>query len=169
MGADKAAITWRGVRAVDRVARIAALAGAEPVLTVGARDYGLPFVADPRPYGGPVGGILAGAAALLAAGCERALILAVDAPTLEPRDLAPLLAHPVTGAAFEEFHLPLLIPLSAIPADTRPDGAIRRLADQAGLVRLTCPEEARLRVRGANTPEERQVLLKAMDDPPRGR
>eukprot|EP01035_Chromulina_nebulosa_P039441 gene39441-53322_t len=82
MGADKADALWLGVRAVDRVAALAADCEADPVITVGAKNYGLAFVADDDLGGGPVGGVIAGVRALKSAGCRRALILAVDAPTL---------------------------------------------------------------------------------------
>jgi molybdopterin-guanine dinucleotide biosynthesis protein A len=61
------------------------------VLTAG-RDHGLEHVDDPAPGAGPVGGVLAGARALAAHGLTRALVLAVDAPTVTVEDLAPLLA-----------------------------------------------------------------------------
>ena len=51
MGLDKAAQDWGGVRAVDRVFALASATGAEPVLTVGAYDHGLPFAPDPTAYG----------------------------------------------------------------------------------------------------------------------
>ena len=165
MGSDKAASDWGGVRAIDRVFAVAAAASADPIFSVGVRDYGLPFVPDIHPYGGPVGGILTGAAALRAAGCERALVLAVDAPTIRLADLAPLLACPGAGAAFEGLYLPMAVALSALTAMLPPDSPIRALIDQAGLVRLTCPEAARARLRGANAPREREALLRAMDAP----
>src|SRR5207248_10673054 len=79
MSADKATLSWAGRRAVDRVAALAEAVGAGLVVTVGLQDYGLPLVRDSVPLGGPVGGVLAGAPVLAAAGCERVLVLAVDA------------------------------------------------------------------------------------------
>jgi dienelactone hydrolase len=46
------------------------------VVEVGAPDHGLPRVSEEPAGGGPVGGVLAGAAALREAGCDRALALA---------------------------------------------------------------------------------------------
>jgi len=159
MGEDKGALDWAGVRAVDRVAAVAGQAGAEPVITVGLRDYGLPNVAEDPPLGGPVGGVLAGVAALRAAGCARALVLAVDAPTLRAEDLAPLLAAGAPGAVFEGLHLPMAFEIAALPAEAEAGWPIMRLAERAGLRRLACPEDAQARVRGANTPAERAALL----------
>ena len=159
MGADKAALIWDGRRAVDRVAEVAQAAGAQTVLTVGATDYGLPFVADEPVFGGPVGGVLVGCRALAAEGCDRALVLAVDAPTLRARDVAPLLASGASGAAYEGLHFPLVLKLDAVPPDAVADWPMARLAERAKVDRLPCDEADRLRLRGANTPEEREVLL----------
>jgi molybdopterin-guanine dinucleotide biosynthesis protein A len=148
---------------VDRVAELAAMAGAQAIVTVGSVDYGLPFVADDPPLGGPVGGVLFGAKALLAKGCARALVLAVDAPTLHPPDIAPLLGHPPPGAFYEGFPLPLVTDIAALPADALADWPLRRLIERAGLAMLECPEPARNRVRGANTPAERVALLQELD------
>ena len=52
MGTDKAAQEWDGRRAVDLIADLARLAGAQFILTAGG-DYGLPFVADPERLAGP--------------------------------------------------------------------------------------------------------------------
>ena len=158
MGEDKAALDWGGRRAVDRVAETARQAGAAFVLTAGG-DYGLPFVADPDPFAGPVAGVLAGLAALAERGLARALVLAVDAPTLTIEDLAPLLAAPAPGAAFEGFPLPMVAPTAPAPAEARPDWPLRRLAEAFALVALPCPPGARERLAGANTPEERLALL----------
>ena len=160
MGEDKAAMDWGGVRAVDRVAGLARSVGAEPVLTAGG-DYGLPFVEDPEPLGGPVGGVLAGCAALASAGCRRALILAVDAPTLTAHDLAPLLAADAPGAAYSGFPAPMVIELSAVPRDLAVNAPFRRFVDQAGVQQLPVPPGAETRLRGANTPRERAALLRA--------
>jgi len=162
MGQDKAVLPWLGLRAVDRVAALAATLGADPVITVGADDYGQTHVRDARPGGGPVGGVLAGAAYLREAGCARALVLAVDAPTLQATDLAPLLAADGPGAAFEGMHLPMTLDLAAIPAEARDDWPMARLVERAGLARLSCQPAAVERVRGANTPDEREALLSAL-------
>lgn len=158
MGRDKAALDWGGVRAIDRVAAVAQALGAHSVLTVGA-DLGLPWIADPQPGAGPVGGVLAGAAALKALGLERALILAVDAPTLTAADLAPLLDAPAPGGAYDGLPLPMVINLSALPVDAAPGWPLRRLVERAGLAVLALPADAEARLRGANTPDERAKLL----------
>jgi len=158
MGRDKAALDWGGVRAVDRVAVLAQAMGAHSVFTVGA-DLGLPWIADPEPGAGPVGGVIAGVAALRAQGLIRALVLAVDAPTLTAQDLAPLVAAPAPGAAYEGLPLPMMLDLSALPADAALGWPLRRLVERAGLASLPVPAEAEMRLRGANTPEERARLL----------
>lgn len=159
MGQDKAGLDWLGRRAIDRVADLARAVGAEHVVSVGPDDFGLPRVIEQQPFGGPVGGVLAGARALRGLGAARALVLAVDAPTLTPADLAPLLAVAGAGAAYEGLHLPMVAVLDALPGEAPADWPLARLAQLAGIVRLACPHEARLRVRGANTPQERQALL----------
>ncbi|MBW8812914.1 MAG: NTP transferase domain-containing protein [Caulobacterales bacterium] len=163
MGEDKAVLDWGGRRAVDRLADLAAVLGASRVLTAGGADYGLPRVADLEADGGPVAGLAAAIGPLRQAGCARALALAVDAPTLRPEDLAPLLASPSPGAAFEGLHLPMVFDLAAAPAEAAAGWPLARFVERAGLARLACPEAARLRLRGANTPEERARLLDARD------
>ena len=162
MGLDKGAQDWNGRRAVDRVADLARAAGAMAVLTVGPTDYGLPFVVDDPPLGGPVGGVLAGAETLRRLGVSRALVLAVDAPTLRLGDLALLLEAPPPGAGFEGYPLPMAVDLDALPADARADWPIRRLVEAAGLAAPPCPPSVRDRLRGANTPAERDALLAAL-------
>jgi molybdopterin-guanine dinucleotide biosynthesis protein A len=159
MGADKGALVWLGQPAVDRVAALARMAGAEALVTVGAADYGLPRVVEDPPLGGPVAGVLSGAAALRALGCTRALVLAVDAPTIRLDDIVPLLALEGAGAAFEGLHLPMVLALAALPLETQANWPLARLADRAGLARLACEPRARARLRGANTPEERDALM----------
>ena len=159
MGVDKAAMDWLGRRAVDRVADLAFEVGASIVVTVGTTDYGLPVVVEETPLGGPVGGVLAGALALRDAGCDRALVLAVDAPSLTVLDLAPLLASGASCAAYEGLHLPLVVTLAALPSDARADWSMARLAERAGVARLAPSSDARVRLRGANTPQEREILL----------
>lgn len=166
MGRDKAAMDWGGVRAVDRVAAAARSAGARVVVTAGAADYGLPRAPDRIAGAGPVGGVGAGCAALAEAGCDRALVLAVDAPTLTNHDLAPLLAVAGPGAAYADLHLPAVVRISDLPPDAEDGWPLRRLWAAAGLVRLAVPKDAALRLRGANTPEERDVLLRDLAGPP---
>jgi molybdopterin-guanine dinucleotide biosynthesis protein A len=159
MGADKSGLVWGDLRAVDRVAALARMAGAETLVTVGRADYGLANVVEDPPLGGPVAGVLAGCAALRARGCDRALVLAVDAPTIRLADIAPLLSRGGAGAAFVGLHLPMMLTLDATPPDAKADWPLGRLADRAGLARLACDPQARARLRGANTPEERAVLM----------
>jgi molybdopterin-guanine dinucleotide biosynthesis protein A len=159
MGADKAELDWAGRRAIDRVADLAGRLGAEPVLSVGPGDYGLDRVAEDPPGGGPAAGILAGARRLSAAGRARALVLAVDAPTLTPADLAPLLDAGPPGAAYAHLHLPLLVDLASLPAEDGWGWSMARLITELGLPLLAPPAGSESRLRGANTPEERQALL----------
>ena len=165
MGADKAALDWLGVRAVDRVMAIAEALGAAPIYGVGARSYGRAHVVEEPAFSGPVGGILAGAAALQFQGCWRAVILAVDAPSLLPEDVRPLLAVGGAGAIYTGFPLPMVLTLAALSAEARAGWPLTRLAETAGLTRLDCPPDARARIRGANTPSERDALLQSLRDP----
>lgn len=159
MRADKGALLWLGQRAVDRVAALARAAGADALVTAGTADYGLPRVVEDPPLGGPVAGVLTGVAALRARGCDRALVLAVDAPTIRLGDIAPLLAQGGAGAAFDGLHLPMVLAFAATPPDAKADWPMARLADRSGLARLTCDSQTRARLRGANTPEERALLM----------
>jgi molybdopterin-guanine dinucleotide biosynthesis protein A len=157
MGREKAALDWNGRRAVDRLADLAQAAGCAFVVSAGA-DHGFAFVPDP-PVKGPVGGLLAGAAAVKARGLARALVLAVDAPTIRAEDLAPLLAAGPPGAIYDGLPLPMTIDLDALPANAEADWPLFRLTEAAGLARLPCPPQAFARLRGANTPDEREALL----------
>ncbi len=157
MGEDKAARLWVGRRAVDRVADLARAAGCHAVVTAGATDYGLPYVADPAPLSGPVAGVI-GAMRRFAGRAERWLVLAVDAPTLRLEDLAPLLASPSPGACFEGLPLPMIIAADAAPSEAADGWPLRRFVDRAGLARFTPDPEAAARARGANTPAEQAHL-----------
>ena len=157
MGADKALLDWDGQRAVDRAAALATAAGAVRVLTAG-RDHGLEHVEDPYPGAGPVGGVLAGARALAAYGFSRMLVLAVDAPTATVEDLAPLLTAAEPGAFYEGLPVPMVVTLAALSVEAEAGWPLRRLVEAAGLAALACEEAVRLRLRGANTPEERARL-----------
>jgi molybdopterin-guanine dinucleotide biosynthesis protein A len=159
MGADKAALEWGGLRAVDRAAALAAALGARAVLTVGVTDYGFARVSEDPPGAGPAAGLLAGARHLAALGFRRAVGLAVDAPTARPEDIAPLLAAGPPGAAYAGLNLPLVVDLDRLPADAALGWPLGRLIDALGLARLAAPPGAAARLRGANTPEERARLL----------
>lgn len=93
------------------------------------------------------------------AGLARALVLAVDAPTITAEDLAPLLAAEAPGAAFEGLPLPMVLDLSALPDGAGAGWPLRRLVERAGLAVVAVPADAEARLRGANTPEERAGLL----------
>ncbi len=160
MGRDKALVEWGDRSAIERVASLGREVGAGAVLSVG-RDYGFGFVADPTPGAGPVGGLLAGLAAAREQGATRALVLAVDAPTLQADDLAPLLAAPLPGATFEGLPVPMVLSIDAAPPDAADDWPLRRFAERAGLAALPAPAGALMRLRGANTPQELADLLAA--------
>jgi molybdopterin-guanine dinucleotide biosynthesis protein A len=164
MGRDKARLDWNGLSAVDRLAVLSQDMGIGLTLTAGA-DHGLPAVLDAKPGAGPSGGILAAALRLRAEGYDRALILAVDAPTLTPSDIRPLLEAAPPGAAYEGLPLPMVIDLAAIPEDAEADWPLMRFVQAAGLLVMPCSDAARPRLRGANTPEERHRLLGAPDAP----
>lgn len=156
MGEDKAARLWDGRRAVDLVAETAKLAGAAEIVTAGRTDYGYALAGDEPADGGPVGGVLAGAHALAAAGCDRMLVLAVDAPTLTAADLALLLT--TDGAAYSGLPVPLVMNLTDIPPDAEARWPLRRFVERAGLHEVSLPGAAAARVRGANTPDEAAAL-----------
>lgn len=156
MGVDKAMLDWNGRTAVDRVADLARTLGAAPVVAIGRPVAGLASVLDGGQ--GPVGGVIEAISHLRELGCERVLVLAVDAPTLTADDIVPLLAEPA-GAAYEGQPLPMALPVASLPPEALPDWPMRRLAERAGLARLRLPAEAAARLRGANTPEERETLL----------
>ncbi len=160
MGRDKALVDWAGRSAIERVVELGKAAGAGSVLSVG-RDYGFEFVADPTPEAGPVGGLLAGLAEARGRGAARALVLAVDAPTLKVEDLAPLLAAPAPGATFEGLPVPMVLALDAAPPEAADGWPLRRFVERAGLAILPAPPEALMRLRGANTPQEMADLLAA--------
>lgn len=161
MGVDKAGQDWLGRRAIDRVMETVAACDVVTAVTVGPIDYGWPQVVEAQAFGGPVGGVLAGARALADSGCSRALVLAVDAPTVRAEDLAPLIAATGQGAAYAGLHLPFVADIAALTAqfDAEAGWPLRRLLDGLGLERLKPPESARARLRGANRPEERDLLL----------
>ncbi len=159
MGVDKADLLWAGQRAVDRLMALSRQLNAAALVTSGARDFGVPFIADEAAEGGPVSGLAAGAAALALAGCDRVLALPVDAPTVEASDLQPLLDAVAPGAAYRDLNLPLAWDVAATPPCAGPGWSVRRFIEAAGLVRLPCPVGAEARLRGANTPAEYEALL----------
>jgi molybdopterin-guanine dinucleotide biosynthesis protein A len=158
MGADKALLDWGGARAVDLVAGLAQAAGAAAIVVAGG-DLGWPFVDDGGQ--GPVGGVLAGVRRLAEDSLMRAVVLAVDAPTLSIADIAPLIAAPTPGAVYQDFPLPMAIAFAALPAEAEASWPLERLIDRAGLGRLPAPRDARARLKGANTPAEHAKLMRA--------
>ena len=164
MGADKAGQLWAGRRAVDRVADLARALGAGVVVSAGDGDFGLPRAPDPAPLSGPVAGVLAGIA-LVRGQVTRVLVLAVDAPTLLAGDLAPLLAAGGAGAAFEGQPLPMVLDLAAVPQDAQDDWPLRRFVERAGLIQVALDPELTPRLRGANTPQERERLAAELEPP----
>lgn len=159
MGQDKASQLWGGRRAVDLLGDLARDLGARRILTCGEGDFGLEQIRDPRPHGGPVSGVLAGLTAL-GPGNTRVIVLAVDAPTLTATDLAPLLAAASPGAAFVGLPIPMIAERAAFPAEAVGDWPLRRLVERAGLAQIEPDPTAALRLRGANTLEERERLLR---------
>lgn len=164
MGTDKATQLWDGRRAVDRVADLARALGATVVVSAGDGEFGLPRAPDPAPLSGPVAGVLAGIERVRGQ-VGRVLVLAVDAPTILPQDLAPLLAAGGVGAAFEDQPLPMVLDLAAVPQDARADWPLRRFVERAGLTQLALEPERLPRLRGANTPAERDRLAGEPDGP----
>lgn len=75
MGADKAQVKVDGVRLVDQI--LAGLDDETPYVVVSPFDLGIPTVSEEPPFGGPVAGIAAGAAAL---DTDFKAVLSVDAP-----------------------------------------------------------------------------------------
>lgn len=160
MGADKASLDWAGQAAVDRVAAVARAAGASLLVTAGGPSRGYPHVEDAVQGGGPVSGLLAGVADLKRKGVDRAVVLAVDAPTIRLEDLVPLIEVTwAPAAAYWGLHLPLVIAIDALPAEAEPGWPLGRVLERAGVARLSPPKDAAARLRGANTPEEREALL----------
>ena len=166
MGEDKAGLPWGGVRAVDRLAALARSAGCDLVCSVGVESYGLAFIPDIEPGGGPAAGLAAGVRALAAQQCDRALVLAVDAPTVTLSDLAPLLDAADPGAVYEGLPLPMVIEVAILPPGAGAGWPLRRLVDQAGLKVIASDPGRILRLRGANTPAERATLLAELSELP---
>jgi molybdopterin-guanine dinucleotide biosynthesis protein A len=158
MGADKAGLDWGGATAVARVHALAVALGATPILTVGREVHGFPAVTGETPGGGPAEGVAEGARVLREAGCAHALVLAVDAPTVTPEDLAVLL-DAAGSAAFDGLHLPCVIRLADLPRGSLAGWPMGRLLQALNAERPAPPPAAVSRLRGANTPDERAGLL----------
>ena len=93
---------------------------------------------------------------------ERTLVLAVDAPTIRLSDLAPLLEAPGPGASFIGYPLPMVIAISAIPANAEDGWPLRRLVERAQLAQIRPHPGAEARLRGANTPDEHARLGRSL-------
>ena len=156
MGSDKALLAWQGRRAIDRVADLASQVGASGLLVAG-RDYGLPFVEDPSPEGGPTSGVIAAGAILRSQGYAAVLVLAVDAPMIKPEDLGPLMAE-TEGAYYEGLPLPFFAPVDRLPSEVPPGLPLQKLVAALGLKPVPASKALALRVRGANTALEKAIL-----------
>jgi molybdopterin-guanine dinucleotide biosynthesis protein A len=53
----------------------------------------------------------------------------------------------------------MVLDVEAVPAEAEAGWPLARLVDRVGLARLACQHEAHARLRGANTPAEREALL----------
>lgn len=164
MGRDKALLAWDGERAVDRLARLSRNLGLGEPYTAGA-DHGFAAISDDTPGAGPCGGIIAAAPLLRTQGVRRMLVLAVDAPTIAPDDLQPLLQTARPGATFAGQPLPLWIWLDAIPVDAEAGWPLRRFVEVAGLSDVDAPRGAEARIRGANTPADYRRLQASLLEP----
>src|SRR5690606_28313247 len=84
-GTPKADVRIAGERLADRTARLLG-AVADPVLEVGPGWSSLPAIVEDPPGAGPLAAVVAGAAALVAAGAgdRPVLVVAVDLPALDP-------------------------------------------------------------------------------------
>ena len=166
MGSDKASQMWGGRRAVDRVAELAQALGASQIVTAGPTPFGFPFAPDPELFSGPVAGVLAGVS-LLGQAVDHVLVLAVDAPTIRPADLAELINSDGAGASFEGYPLPMVFAIDALPADAKNGWPLRRFVERAGLRRIPAAPCVIARLRGANTREERERLMQEAEWPDR--
>ena len=97
MGADKAQLRRGGVTLAARAAGVLSEV-CEPVAEVGPGHSALPAVWEQPAGSGPLGALLAGAAALRARGhAGDVLLLGVDLPFVEASLLRLLAAHPAAG------------------------------------------------------------------------
>jgi molybdopterin-guanine dinucleotide biosynthesis protein A len=109
MGADKAALTYKGRTLLEHMSNLLSMAGAAPVLRVG---FGGELV-DPMPDCGPAAGVIALADHVAAnPGVESWLVVPVDMPLLTPALLKRLADVDAPAAHFVDMTLPLAITLS---------------------------------------------------------
>ncbi|WP_417493353.1 molybdenum cofactor guanylyltransferase [Maricaulis sp.] len=111
MGQDKAELAWRGQTLLAR-ARALLLATGITAIHVGGRPQEADGLPDSQPHAGPARAII-DAACLLHERYDSLLVIPVDMPLLEPRQLAPLLAGP-SGQALHWAGqpLPALVPIA---------------------------------------------------------
>ncbi len=162
MQSDKAAMEWLGTRAVDRVVQLATGVGASLVVTAGYKDYGLPNALESGVRRGPVGGIVRGLQWLSRGGFSKALVLAVDAPTIRPDDIQMLLDAGTPGAFFKTLNLPFVLDIQTLPRAIGASASIRDIFSATRLPELSYLPGAYSRLRGANTPFERETLLEEL-------
>jgi molybdopterin-guanine dinucleotide biosynthesis protein A len=176
MGRDKALLTFRGERLVDRAARALAQAGADEVVVsrpAGAGEWpaGLCCVADEAPFAGPLAGLAAVARAR--PGAEFLLALAVDQPLLGPLQLGRLVAvargtTPPMAASYAGEPLPLLVRSGPglraalerllAPGSAGGGASLRALLAAVGAAQLPLPEAERGVLANVNTPQELEEL-----------
>lgn len=90
---------------------------------------------------------------------DKLLVLATDAPTLLADDLRPFVDSPAPGAAFARLYLPLVAHVGSVPQAVPPGQSLRWLVSEMKLRSLPASPEIQARLRGANTPHERALLL----------
>lgn len=94
MGVDKATLVVGGVSLAERTAA-ALLAVVSPALEVGPGHSSLPVVTEETPGAGPLGAVVAGAAALATRGHGgAAVVLATDLPFVTADLIRVLASHP---------------------------------------------------------------------------
>lgn len=166
MGTDKASLPYRGVTLLQHMRRLAAKAGAAPVLVGGGPTADIP---DVTPGAGPVAGLCALAAFVSATAAPRRwLVLPVDTPRLGQSVLNRLVSG--TGAVYMTGSpLPLGLSLDRAARDVL-DRASRRLAAgesisvrdilaSLGAVALKLEKNEQDQLLNANTPEDWRRLV----------
>jgi molybdopterin-guanine dinucleotide biosynthesis protein A len=72
-----------------------------------------------------------------------------------------LLRAPAPGAVYAGLPLPTVVSRDAVPWDLPANARIRQFIAEAGLAELEAPQSALIRLRGANTPAELELLRRA--------
>src|SRR6185436_2080460 len=110
MGADKAALAYKGRTLLEHASGVLAAAGAAPVLRVGPGGE----LVDPIPDCGPAAGVIALADHVAAnRTVESWIVVPVDMPLLTPALLKRLVAVDAAAAHFADMTIPLAITLNA--------------------------------------------------------